>query len=214
MADIFQEVDEDLRRDKAADWWKRYSLYIYAAAAIVVLGTAGYQGWRAYDEKLRGEQSDSYAAALALIAEGNEAEGRQALGALSDPTAGGYPLLSALTEAQLAVEAGDIAAAEEIWARLAADNTDWPALSALAGLLSVMHDIDRGDPAVLRGRLEPLAAPGAPFRFTALELQAALALRVGDPGKAREHLTKIVDDPQAPTGSRSRSAELLAALPE
>mgnify|MGYP006203302045 CR=1 FL=1 len=60
MADIFQEVDEDLRRDKAAEWWKKYSLYIYATAAVVVIGVAGYQGWRAYDLKLRGERSDAY----------------------------------------------------------------------------------------------------------------------------------------------------------
>lgn len=213
MADIFQEVDEDLRRDKAADWWKRYSLFIYLAAAVVVLGTAGYQGWRAYDEKLRGEQSDSYAAALALIAEGNVAEGRKVLGALSDPTAGGYPLLSALTEARLAAEAGDLALAEQIWTRLSAEGSATPAISALGDLFVVMRDMDGGDPAVLRGRLEPLAAADAPYRYTALELMAALALREGNSEAARQHLNRIVDDPLAPSSSRSRAAELLAALP-
>lgn len=213
MADIFKEVEEDLRRDKAADWWKRYSLFIYIAAAVVVLGTAGYQGWRAYDEKLRGEQSDSYATALALIAEGNEADGRRALGALSDPTAGGYALLSALTEARLAAEAGDMATAERIWARLSAEGSALPAISALGDLYAVMRDMDGGEPAVLRGRLEPLAAADAPYRFTALELLAALALRENDPETARQHLNQIVDDPSAPSSSRTRAAELLATLP-
>lgn len=213
MADIFKEVEEDLRRDKAADWWKRYSLFIYAAAAVVVLGTAGYQGWRAYDEKLRGEQSDSYAAALEMITEGNDAEGRRVLEALSDPSGGGYPLLSALTEARLAAEAGDLEAAERIWNRLAAEGDAVPAISALGELFAVMRDIDSGDPAVLRGRLEPLAAADAPYRFTAMELLAAVALRDGDAEAAREQLTRIVDDPLAPASSRSRAAELLAALP-
>ncbi|WP_420348721.1 tetratricopeptide repeat protein [Pelagibius sp.] len=213
MADIFKEVEEDLRRDKAADWWKRYSLYIYIVAALVVLGTAGYQGWRAYDEKLRGEQSDAYAAALELIESGNEAEGRQALRALSDPGGNGYELLAALTEARLAAEAGDTAAAQEIWTQLSENGSAPQALSGLGALNAVMRDLDDGDPAELRGRLRPLAAVGAPYRFTALELLAAVALKEGDDQEARQILTEITDDPEAPASSRTRAAQLLAALP-
>jgi len=213
VADIFKEVEEDLRRDKAADWWKRYSLYIYLVAAVVVLGTAGYQGWRAYDEKLRGEQSDAYSAALALIEDGNEAEGRQALRALSDPGGSGYALLAALTEAHLAAEAGEMAAAQDIWNQLAQNGSAPQAVSGLGALNAVMRDLDDGDPAELRGRLRPLTADGAPYRFTALELMAAVALKDGNEQEAREILTEITDDPEAPASSRTRAAQLLAALP-
>ena len=213
MADIFQEVDEDLRRDKAAEWWKRNSLYIYAAAAAVVIGVAGYQGWHTYDEKLRGERSDAYAEALALAAEGQEPPARQALSALSDPGGSGYPLLAAFTEARLAAEAGDLAEAERIWAAVADNGAASPAMSDLGALFSTMRRLNDEDPAVLRGELLPLAEPGAPYRFTALELLAALALRTGDTAAARERLTQITDDPSAPAGARSRAAELLATLP-
>lgn len=213
MADIFQEVEEDLRRDKAADWWKRYSLFIYAAAAIVVIGVAGYKGWQSYDQKLRGERSDSYAEALALIDGGEQDKARQMLAAMSDPTSDGYPLLAALTEARLAAENGDEAAAEAIWQKLASDGGSGEAMKQLGALLAVMHKMNGGDPAALRGELRTLAAPDAPYRFTALELLATLALREGDTAAAREHLTQITDDPAAPSGSRSRAAELLASLP-
>jgi len=167
VADIFKEVEEDLRRDKAADWWKRYSIYIYVGAAVVVIATAGYQGWRSYDLKLRGQQADAYAEAAALAQSGDTAQARAELEALSDPGA----------------------------------------------LFAVMRKMNDADPAALRGELRPLAEPEAPYRFTALELLAALALREGDTAAAREHLTKITDDPAAPAGSRSRAAELLASLP-
>ena len=213
MADIFKEIEEDLRRDKAAQWWKRYSLYIYAAAAAVVIGVAGYQGWRAYDVNLRSQQSDSYAAALQLAESGDIARAREALGEFSDPTGGGYELLGALTEARLAAEAGDMARAEEIWQGLAENRRAGRAVSDLGTLLSVMRRMDNGDPAALHGELRPLAAPQAPYRFTALELLAVLALRQGDAAAAREHLAAITDDPAAPATSRSRAAELLASLP-
>ncbi|GAB4367299.1 MAG: tetratricopeptide repeat protein [Kiloniellaceae bacterium] len=213
MADIFQEVEEDLRRDKAADWWKRYSLYIYAGAAAVVIATAGYQGWRSYDLKLRGQQSDAYAQALAAAEGGDAAQALAELQALSDPAGNGYPLLAALTQAQLAAEAGDSAAAERLWGELAANRGAPEALSDLGALFAVMRQMNDGEPAALRGALRPLAEPEAPYRFTALELLAALALREGDTAAAREHLSKITDDPAAPAGSRSRAAELLASLP-
>lgn len=213
MADIFQEVEEDLRRDKAAEWWKRYSLFIYAAAAVVVIGVAGYQGWRAYDLKLRGERSDSYAQALTLAAEGDSERARQTLAALSDPAGRGYQLLAAFSQANLAAEADDSAAAEQIWQALAENGDAGRTISDLAALFSVMHRMADGEAAALRGELRPLAAPEAPYRFTALELLAALALREGDTAGAREHLTQITDDPAAPPGSRSRAAELLASLP-
>ncbi|MPZ11198.1 MAG: tetratricopeptide repeat protein [Kiloniellaceae bacterium] len=213
VADIFKEVEEDLRRDKAADWWKRNSLYIYATAAVVVLGVAGYQGWRSYDEKLRGEQSDSYAEALRLIESGDQAQARQILEALSDPAGSGYPLLAALSEANLAAEMGDTATAERIWGELAGNGSASPAVSDLGTLYAVMRRMNDGDAAALRGELRPLTAPDGPYRFTALELLAALALRQGDTAAAREHLTAITDDPAAPAGSRSRAAELLASFP-
>lgn len=213
MADIFQEVDEDLRRDKAHEWWKRYSLFIYAAAAVIVIGVAGYKGWQAYDEKLRGERSDSYAEALALIESGDSEQARQMLSALSNPSGDGYPLLAALTEARLAAEAGDEETATQIWQQIASDGSSGESVRQLAALMLVLQKVDETDPATLRADLRPLSAADAPYRFTALELLATLALREGDTAAAREHLIKITDDPAAPSGSRSRAAELLASLP-
>jgi hypothetical protein len=212
VADIFQEVDEELRRDKAADWWKRNSLYVYAVAAAVVIGVAGYQGWRTYDLKLRGERAEAYAAAMQQLESGEEARARDALAALSDPAASGYPLLAALTRARLAAEAGDTGTAVRLWQEIARDSNAGEAVRQVAALYAVMHRMEGGDPAALRGELRPLAAPEAPYRYTALELLAALALRQGDSAGARTHLEQITDDPAAPAGSRSRAAELLASL--
>ena len=34
MSDIFREVDEDVRRDRAAEFWKKYQNYVIAFAAF------------------------------------------------------------------------------------------------------------------------------------------------------------------------------------
>jgi hypothetical protein len=35
MSDIFQEVDEDVRRDKAADLWGKYQTPIFVIAFLI-----------------------------------------------------------------------------------------------------------------------------------------------------------------------------------
>ena len=75
-----------------------------------------------------------------------------------------------------------------------------------------MHELDKGDPTALRRDLEPLAAHNSAWRFTAIELSAALAVRSGDMAKARELYAKLADDSETPVGLRGRAAEMLAAL--
>ena len=43
MSDIFQEIDEELRQDKAARLWKAYGKYIVALAIFIILAIASYR---------------------------------------------------------------------------------------------------------------------------------------------------------------------------
>lgn len=158
MADIFKEVDEELRRDQAAKLWKEYGRYIIAVAALVVLAVAGLQLWGAYDLDRRRELSDQYAAALEMAADGDTARALDALAAISDASASGYPGLAAFEQARLRAESGDTAGAIALWDRIAADGSLGEGFRDAATVLSVLHQIGEGDPAELRGRLAPLAA--------------------------------------------------------
>lgn len=211
MADIFKEVDEELKRDQALKFWEKYRFAIFGVAAAVVCVTAGYQAWTWWDERQRSERSDRYAAAIELIERGDTAAAAEALGAL-DVDGGGYGTLAALKQAGLKVEAGEPAAAIEIWDRLANNLAAAPAFRGVATLLSVMHQMDNGDAAVLEGRLEPLTEPGSGFRPIALELMAVLALREGDTARARDLYTQIADDRTAPAGTQRRATRMLLAL--
>ena len=45
MADIFHEVDEEVRREQLKKLWERYSVYIIAAAVLIVVGIAAWRGY-------------------------------------------------------------------------------------------------------------------------------------------------------------------------
>jgi hypothetical protein len=43
MSDIFQEVEEDVRRERYEKLWKKYGNYIIALAVLIVAGVAAWQ---------------------------------------------------------------------------------------------------------------------------------------------------------------------------
>lgn len=213
MADIFKEVDEDLRRDQAAKIWRKYGSLVVGSAVAVVLATAGYQTWSWWYTKTQTELSDRYAAAAQLIERGDNEAAIAELGTLADSD-GGYATLAAFNRARLLADSGDKTAAIEIWDRLAESSAAGPAFQGVATLLSVMHQMEDGDPATLEGRLKPLSEAKGGYREVALELIATLALRQGDSARAREIYTRISDDPNAPVGLRARASQMLNALQE
>ena len=212
MADIFREVDEDLRRENLEKLWKKYGKIISALVVLVILAVGGVQAWNAYDLQRREEQSDRFAAALATAQAGDAAGAAAALAELGEVGAGGYAGLAALERARLLAEAGDVDGAAALWDRIAADSALGPGFRDVATLLSVLHRIDTADRAALRQRLEPLAGDGMAFRGSAWELMAVLALRAGDKAGAAELYAKISDDRELPAGLRARAAQMLAAL--
>ncbi|MGF1609811.1 MAG: tetratricopeptide repeat protein [Kiloniellales bacterium] len=211
MTDIFREIEEDLRQEKLKKLWKQYGAYVVGLIVLIVAGVGGYQAWKAWDLERRFEQSNRYAAALQQLRTGNQAGAEATLTELAG-SGSGYAVLARFEQAGLKAESGDLSGAIALWDQLARDGTAGPAFQGLATLLSVTHQIDSGDPGELEVRLRPLTAQGNPFRPSALELTAALALRAGDSARARELYTELADDRIAPAGLRTRAAQMLEAL--
>ncbi len=212
MTDIFKEVDEALKQDRALAWWKKNSRYVYGAVVLILLATGGYQIWKWYDLNQRSAASDRFAEALELVDSGGQEQALAALSEIRRSGGGGYSILAAFQEARLLAEQGDTAAAVARWDEIAADTASGPAYQGVATLLSVMHQLESGDPAVLQARLDKLSGAAAAFRPSALELSAALALRAGDREKARSLYSEIAADLGAPSGLRARATQMLAAL--
>lgn len=213
---LFREVDEDLRHEQMARLWKKYGGVVIAAALAVVLSVAGYQGWQAWQGSVRQTEAAQYADAMRLLDANQPQQAAEALDALARDGGTGYSPVAALRRAALLAEQGDSAGAISQWQALAGDRSVDAPFRDLARLLAVMHQLQASGEAVavdaLAADLQPLTDPANPFRFSALELSAVLALRQGDEGRARDLYTSLVNDGGTPQGVRSRARQMLAAL--
>jgi len=212
MADIFKEVDEELRHERYAKLWKKYGTYVIAAAILVVGAVAGTTFWRDYRTGAREADGEAFAAALSTFEGGDNAGAANAFMALAESAGGGYPVLARLQAALALGRSGDAQGAVAGFEGVAADGSADPLFRDLAVLLLAIETLDSADPGALTVRLQPLTAASSPWRHTARELTALLAIRAGEQDRARELLTTLSDDDEAPIGVRGRATELLATL--
>ena len=208
---LLREIDEDLRQEKYAKLWKQYGAHVIAAAFLLVAGVAGYQGWRQYDINNREALGERFADAMGQAREDGQAEATKAFSGLARE-GGGYSVLARLQEAALLAAGKERAAAAAIYRELADDSGVDAVYRDLAVVLGVLQELEGGDSSTLTLRLAPLTADANPWRHSAREISAVLALRTGDREKAVEMFTGLAKDASAPEGIRARAGEMLAAI--
>lgn len=227
MADIFDEVSEELRADRAKALLRRYGGVVAAAMVLLLAGIVGVQFWRArqadaaqaiasqfLDAMRKSDGAITTPGAPATPSAENRQQATEEFMRLAATAPEGYRTLARLRAAALRAEAGDKPGALALWDQVMADGAADRRLRDLAGLLWVQHQIDTGDPAALEARLRPLQAPDGAWRSLAEESGAWLALRSGQADKAKETLRRLAADASAPDGVRGRSSGLLAQLGE
>jgi hypothetical protein len=212
VADIFREIEEDLRAERMQQLWKRYGNWVIALAALLVIATGVYSWWRDHQVKVHAAEGERYAAALQLADQGDTASAAAAMAAIAKEAGAGYATLADLSAASLEGERGDIDGALARYDALAANQSAEKSFRDLATLLGAYYRVDREPLAKLNERLQPLTSDDNPWRYSARELIGLAQLKAGDQAAARTSFQKLADDATAPSGVRARAAEILASL--
>lgn len=211
MADIFREVDEEVRQDRALALWNKYQNLILALAAIIVIAAGGWKYWQTEKQKAAEAADEKFQAAVTLSRDGKTAESLAALQALGKDGPAGYSALARL-RAAAEMSGGDREGAVKAYDALANDNNLDPLFRDDARLRAAYLRVDSADRREMENRLQPLAAGGAAFRSSARELLALVALRDNDLDAAGRWLDEIVTDTEAPGGMKQRAEAFLGLV--
>ena len=208
MADIFREVDEEIRREKLQQLWERHSNLIVSVALLIVLAVAGWRGYEWWEGKKAAESGAQFEAAIQLAEDGKQAEAQAAFAKVAQDGSSGYRILARFREAAETAKT-DPAAAAKLYASLAADSSLDRTLRDLAAVREGLILVDTAPLAEMTTRLEPLTTADRPFRHTARELLALSAWRNGDTAAAKRWLDLIATDAETPSGTRARMEVLM-----
>ncbi len=211
MADIFREIDEELRQERAEKLWRRYGKYVIGGAVAVVLAIAAYTGWQEYRTDRQLEAGAKFAVAKALAEEGKTGDAEALFVALGAESGTTYGVLARFHAAALRASSGDPAGAAEAFRALAADGALDRPMRDLATLLAAQNALDApgADMQRIASDLAPLTGQDGAWRHLALETLALAELNTGNGDRAKTHLQRIVDDAQAPANVRLRATQML-----
>ncbi len=214
VSDIFQEIDEELRRENFAKLWTRYGKYVIALAVVVVLATAGFTQWRQYQLRQREAEGARYVAALDLARQGKDKDAADEFALIARDASGGRAVLARFEQAALKAKSGDSQGAAALYDALAADSSVDQVYRDAAMLLAAQYELKSGDPKAVIDKLAPLTALTNPWHPSALELTALAQLKSGDKKAAAATYRRVADDLGAPQDLRARATEMIAALAE
>ena len=212
MSELFDEIDEDLRRDQLKKLWDRYSVLIVAGALLIIAAVGGWRGYQYLEAKKAAEASAAFDKAAELSEQNKHSEADAAFASLAASGPSGYRMLARL-RAAAEVATRDPQAGARLYDDIAADRSLAVATQDLARIRAAGLLLESAVYADMLRRLEPATVAGATFRHTARELLALSAWRVNDAAAARRWLDMIASDGETPSGLRSRAEALQALLP-
>jgi hypothetical protein len=212
VSELFDEVDEDVRRDQLKKLWEQYSLYIVAGAFLIIAAVGGWRGYQYLEAKKAAEAGALFDKASELSEQNKHAEAEAAFTELAAKAPSGYRMLARLrAAAELALR--DSQGAVKLYDDMAADRSIGAPEQDLARVRAGALLLETSNYPNMLARLEPATVPGATFRHTARELLALSAWRVNDTAAARQWLDVIANDGDTPPSLRSRAEALQALLP-
>jgi hypothetical protein len=221
VPDIFDEVSEDLRAEKARALLRRYGALL---AGLLVLSLIGV-GIADYVATQTGQTTslvaDRFITAQDSAAKLSDNPGKpppaavvQSFADIAAKGTPGYQVLANLELASLDWDAGRHDQAIAAWQAISGDAKAPPLLRDLATLLNAQHQVDTGDAQALKKSLSPLVTGTTRWRPLAEQVTALLDIRLGRKTEAAEIMKTLAIDPQAPPGIRQMAQDLLITIGE
>jgi hypothetical protein len=212
VSELFDEVDEEVRRDQLKKLWDRYSLHIIALAILIIASVGGWRGYQYLEAKKAAEAGAAFDKAVELSEQSKHAEAEAAFADLAAKAPSGYRVLARLRAAGEVVSR-DPQAAAKMFDEIATDRSVGTAEKDLARIRAAQLLLESATYPNMLQRLEPATALTSTFRHTARELLALSAWRANDANAARQWLDLIANDGETPQSLRSRAEALQALLP-
>ena len=210
MSDVFEEVEESLRQDKASEWWKRYGVFVWILG-IAIVSFVAYREWSVgQTEKRTVERVIAFEQARTQLADGDYASAEAGFADLANSGTDIAPLAAQFL-AQTQYEGnGDIDSAATSLETSMGDDGPVQRLAVLKAAYIRSENLTLSE---LEDFLGDLPERPTAIGVLATELIAAKAFSEGDFQRAREEFSYLQLAANVPPGVVQRAEVALNVIP-
>jgi hypothetical protein len=209
---FLREVDENLRRDRAKDFARKYATWLIAAVVLFLAASGGWIYWQHYQRQQSERQVEQLAEVYKTISSGNLTGAAQKLDQLSASDQSSVRASALFTRAALAIENKDTKLAIAKYRQAAEDDGLAKPYRDMALIRKTALEFDALKPEEVIARLQPLAKPGDPWFGSAGEMTAAALIKQGKNVEAGRLYTTIAEDKTVPETVRARAVQIASSL--
>ena len=203
MADIFDEVSEELKQDQLVQMWKKYSKYIISFVLFVIILISSYQGYVIWNENKLNKSSEEFFKALENLENKEYLKSSEIFLKSSLEQSSGYKMLSLFGLAESNFKSGKIKEMISNYESIYENNNIDNYYKHLARILSVMKD-DVSPFEDLHRRLKPILNNPSKLQMLAAEVEIGIFIRFNKLNKAVQSLKILLNRPDIPYNQKNR----------
>jgi hypothetical protein len=209
---FLREVDENLRRDRARDFARKYGVWFVIAIALFLVGSGGFIWWQQHKAQRSEKQVEQLAEIFKNIGSGAVGDAPKQLDEMADNGSKGVRATAMFTRAALALQQNDVKTATAKYREIAEDGSLPQPYRDAALIRQTALEFDSLKPQEVISRLQPLAKPGSPWFGTAGEMTALALLEQNQNAQAGQLFAAIAKDKSVPDSIRARSVQIASSL--
>lgn len=211
MADVFLEVDEQLRSARLQALIRKTWPYVTGAIVAAGLVSLGVWGVQKYQADAAAKSSLAYADAATALSSGDAKLAEQRFAALAKTGTPAFRTLSLMQQAGLRLKANDAPGAAKLLDQAAAAAPN-PVIGDAARLQAAYVLMDTASYNDIYARLQPLTDAKRPYRALAKEALAVERLAAGHSAEARADFQVLSLSLDSSDATRARASAALALI--
>jgi hypothetical protein len=211
LADVFEEVEGQLRVERYRSLGRRLLPWLIGAALLALLISLALFGWREWRERAAEQASVQYSAGLEALQAGDRAKADQSFAAAAQSRSGAYRSLALMQRAGIKVAENKPREAVPLLDQ-AADAAPGALMADAAALKAAFLVMDYAPLADIENRLEPLRKEGRPYRSVAREAWAMAQVGAGKGADARQEFVVLSQGLDTSETARARAQAMIAAI--
>ncbi len=209
---FLREVDEEVRKDKAAEFWKRWGIWLAVALIVGLAAFGGWLYWNNHQTQAAENEAAELSAVLDALDDGQVEGIDDRLAALSESSRPGIRAAALLTRADVALQTGNTGAAVAQFAAVAADEALPQQFRDLALIRQTATEYPAIGPQAVIDRLSGLTQQGNPWFGSAGELTAIALMAQGKNDEAGALFARMANDETVPETLRTRAVQMAGIL--
>lgn len=211
MADVFDEVEEQLRSERYNEVFRRWGPAVLGGVALFLLVLLAFLGFQSWQNQQAGKASIAFNGAIEAYQQGDAAKAFSTFEQISKTGTPVYKSLSLMAMGGIRLEQGEAGQAAKYFDDAAKADSE-ASLADLARLKSAFATMDTAPFKDTEAKLMPLTGEKRPYRFQAKEAIAFARLAAGDAKGARSAFSALQTTLGVPDSMRERAQAAVAAI--